>query len=148
MDMRVYLQEIHRLEVCFRERQDQLAELKAAILKASNPAKERVSGGKAAPDDQVVNLVDRLIRLQRETERIIAEYWDAKCRIIGKIQRLPNVRQVELLYKRYVETKDLRTIADEMCLSEERVRHLHGEALRAMEKMLEGASEREKPEQA
>ena len=54
--------------------------------------------------------------------------------IINQINELQNVQYIEILYKRYVEYKDLKKIAKEMEYTYDYIRKIHVKALQNFEK--------------
>ena len=65
------------------------------------------------------------------------ELIKAKQAIIDRIDSLRDARYSLLLYKRYVEIKPFRRIAEEMAYSEDRIMHLHNDAVKAFEQASE-----------
>lgn len=61
------------------------------------------------------------------------ELIKAKQAITDQIDSLQDSRYSLLLYKRYIEFKPFRRIAEEMAYSEDRIMHLHSDAMRAFE---------------
>lgn len=128
-----YLQKIRKLDRMIEQRikeRDSLRQFDGvgAIAYDSDPVQTSPKAG--APFESTV---EKLIALEEELDRLIDEYVTLKDKIIGEIQGLSNTVYVTLLHKRYVEYKSLEVIAVEMHYSYERVRHLHGYALRAFE---------------
>lgn len=128
-----YLQKIRKLDRMIEQRikeRDSLRQFDGvgAIAYDSDPVQTSPKGN--APFESTV---EKLIALEEELDRLIDEYVTLKDKIIGEIQGLSNTVYVTLLHKRYVEYKSLEVIAVEMHYSYERVRHLHGYALRAFE---------------
>lgn len=77
-----------------------------------------------------------LVKWEMLTQQIGRE-WDELIEkrhiIITQINSLTDSRYIEILTKRYVEYKRFKRIAREMHYSEGRIKHLHGEALRAIQ---------------
>lgn len=84
----------------------------------------------------VASLTDKYQELSNSIDRQIEEFVDKQAEIIGKIQSLSDTRYSELLYKNYVEYKDLHTIAEEMNYSYNHIRKLKGEALEALQQLI------------
>lgn len=128
-----YLQKVRKLDRMIEQRikeRDSLRQFDGvgAIAYDKDPVQTSPKG--SAPFESTV---EKLIALEEELDRLIDEYVTLKDKIIGEIQGLGNTVYVTLLHKRYVEYKSLEVIAVEMHYSYERVRHLHGYALRAFE---------------
>lgn len=128
-----YLQKIRKLDRMIEQRikeRDSLRQFDGvgAIAYDSDPV--QTSPKASAPFESTV---EKLIALEEELDRLIDEYVTLKDKIISEIHGLNNTVYITLLHKRYVEYKSLEVIAVEMHYSYERVRHLHGYALRAFE---------------
>ena len=70
-----------------------------------------------------------LKEIEEEQNKLIKERQE----IIDRIDSLQDARYSLLLYKRYVELKPFRRIAEEMAYSEDRIMHLHNDAVKAFE---------------
>lgn len=57
-----------------------------------------------------------------------------KDKITGEIHNVNNADFIKLLYKKYVECENLWSIAKNMGYSYDRIRHMHGEALKEFDK--------------
>ena len=79
---------------------------------------------------QIENPVIRYIALEQEINEDILLLQQTKDKITGEIHNF-----IKLLYKRYVESINLGVIAKEMQYSYDRIRHMHGEALKEFEKI-------------
>ena len=78
---------------------------------------------------QLRRIDQHISSLMRERDELI----EKRHIIITQINSLTDSRYVEILTKRYVEYKRFKRIAREMHYSEGRIKHLHGEALRAIQ---------------
>lgn len=128
-----YLQQIRRLDRLIEHRIKERDSLRtfdgvSGISYDGDPVQTSPDG--SAPFERTV---EKLIALEAQLDNLIDEFVETRNRIIGEIHGLPNTNHVDLLYKRYVEYKTLEVIAVEMNYSYERIRHLHGYALRAFE---------------
>ena len=83
--------------------------------------------------DKNGDLIAKMVDLEEEINHYIDEFVDLKCKIISQLESLTDNRYYNLLHKRYVQYKKLKQIADEMGYSEEYVRELHCDALKAFE---------------
>lgn len=135
MEARTYLSQALRSGVRIealrerRERYRQLAEQGGTLYRYSAGGTLRVSS--------VEEYGCRMADLAREMERRI----DALAGTVADIQRtidaLPDARYRELLTYRYLNGWRWERIAGAMLYSVDRVQHLHGEALREVERILE-----------
>ena len=65
----------------------------------------------------------------------IDKFYNIKHKIIGEIQQLEKPEQMEVLYRRYVLYQGFAKIAVEMGYNYNWCCHIHGEALKAFEKI-------------
>ena len=72
--------------------------------------------------------------MEEDVNKMIKKYLALRDRIIGEIQGLDSAIHITILFKKYVERKDLGSIAAEMGYSYNYVRHLHREALQLFQK--------------
>ena len=75
----------------------------------------------------------RISELENLLDTEIDYFVDLKHKIINQIQSLDNRNYAEILYKHYIEFKKLEMIAVEMGYSYNRIKHLHGYALKEFE---------------
>lgn len=86
------------------------------------------------PDAQFAEILHNIECLEKEINDDIDKLVNRKHEIISQIQELKQPKQIEILYKRYVEYKSLEVIAVEMNYTYPYVRKLHGYALQEFEK--------------
>ena len=84
---------------------------------------------------KLINRCSKAAEMEKEISRIIVCLELERNAIVSKIQKLTEQTYIALLYKRYVQLKNLREIAFELNYSEEYVRHLHKKALKEFEKV-------------
>lgn len=82
-----------------------------------------------SPVDHMPDLVIRCIELESEIQKDIERNIEFRHRIIYQIQGMPDLKHVQLLYKKYVELKTNPEIAGEMNMAEDTVRKIHTKAL-------------------
>ena len=122
-----YLRQLHRLELCIEQRQEELNRLRELIGCNAIDYGERVQTSPSA--DEIPNEVIRRAELEADISRKIERFLQLKHKIINEIQSLDNAVYVSILYKRYVEYKSLEEIAVEMNYSYIHIKRLHGYAL-------------------
>lgn len=122
-----YLRQLHRLELCIEQRQEELNRLRELIGCSTIDYGERVQTSLSA--DSIPNEVIRRAELEADISRKIERFLQLKHKIINEIQLLDNAVYVNILYKRYVEYKSLEEIAVEMNYSYIHIKRLHGYAL-------------------
>lgn len=127
-----YLRQLHWLELCIEQRQEELNRLRELIGSNAIDYGERVQTSPSA--DSILNEVIRRAELEADISRKIERFLQLKHKIINEIQSLDNAVYVSILYKRYVEYKSLEEIAVEMNYSYRQVLRLHGMALQGFKR--------------
>ena len=127
-----YLRQLHRLELCIEQRQEELNRLRELIGSHAIDYGERVQTSPSA--DSIPNEVIRRAELEADISRKIERFLQLNHKIINEIQSLDNAVYVNILYKRYVEYKSLEEIAVEMNYSYRQVLRLHGMALQGFKR--------------
>lgn len=91
----------------------------------------------SSPENRLEKVMAEIDNEKRQWNKLHAKYERELRKRVDMIARLDHADHVEILMLRYVETDaagrslTFRRIADRMHLSEDRVKHLHGEALQA-----------------
>ena len=122
-----YLRQIRLFDICIRQKEAELAAMRSEIESMSAAVTgERVqTSAKDKMSEKVSHIVDLETMIIQDKEKFL----HMKDRIINEIQGLDNSVYVDILYKRYVEYKQLEEIAVEMNYSYRQVLRLHGFAL-------------------
>lgn len=94
-----------------------------------------VVGGKGANKDFSA-VVDRIIELEANLERLTADWIQATKEVQAVIEMLPDPKKRTVLHKRYMENKTLVQIAGEINYTEQYVRKLHSEAINEVQEIL------------
>ena len=138
MTAKEYLQQLERLNTVINQKMKEQHELRAMSksIGGLDYSKDRVSSS-GAGDAPFVKPVLRIVELEQEINAEIDKYADEKHKIINQIQDLPNKTHIELLFKRYVEFKNFKTISSEMHITYQYSIEVHGEALRAFQSTYE-----------
>ena len=134
---RKYLEEIEIYETAIHNKQiekKQLEDLSTSITAPTDRDAVQTSG----VSDKVGNCAVRIADLIDEIEEVINEYLTEKQKRIKVIDSIlfQNVTQYNLLFKRYVEYKNLTDIAPEIKVSYPHALDLHREALKKVAKIL------------
>ena len=87
--------------------------------------------------DTMADTVAKIIELENEVNRLIDSYADRKAYLSRIIDSLNSAMQIRVLYGHYYAGKSFQQIADELCYSRRNICYIHGDALRAMEKIME-----------
>lgn len=129
MTPKQYLSQIGELNERIVHRKSQLKELNENDG-VSSIHYEQVSGKTNEIKRSLELLVEKRLDLRLEIEQMIFDMEVLKNKIIGQIEHMGQNPYQQLLYKRYVEDKKLEQIALEMNYSFDRIRHMHGIALK------------------
>ena len=89
-----------------------------------------------SPKDRLSTVVSKIVDLDREIDSLIDEYAEKKQEIIRMIESIENPNYYDLLFKVYIEHKFLHEAAAEMHYSYTRIRHMHKEALGAVDAII------------
>ena len=134
MRAKEYLRQLKRLDTLIDLKNKELDDLQLRVksIGSMNFSEERVQTS-LSEDAPFVKLIEKIVDLQAEINAEINIFVDTKHRIISQIQALKNPNHISLLYKRYVEYKNLVQISFEMNFSYDHIKHLHGCALEDFE---------------
>ena len=129
------LREIRKLEIMIRQRKEQVERLRQAALllgaPSPNPDRVQTSGNGTLMEDAVI----RMVEIEKQVQNLIEQLEAKRAHIIEKIQKMEDLRDVDVLYKRYVDGKSHRVIAKEMSISEAYVTNLLHKAIEAYKKL-------------
>lgn len=128
-----YLGKIRRLDFQIQQKEKQISD--ARMLQGSVKAFD-YTGVKVQTSphgDATINKAIDLMELEQELSESLKNLQVVRAKIIDEIATLPNEIHVELLTLRYCNLERFEQIAVDMCLSFDRIRHLHGEALRSFQ---------------
>lgn len=122
-----YLRQIRLFDICIRQKEAELAAMRFELENMSAAVTgERVQ---TSVNDKMSEKVSHIVDLENQIIQDKEKFLHMKDRIINEIQSLDNSVYVDILYKRYVEYKQLEEIAVEMNYSYRQVLRLHGFAL-------------------
>lgn len=138
MSAKEYLNKIRSLDFQIKKKREQLENLK--LMRGSIRGFD-YSGVKVQTSphgDENMNRALEIMELENDITNKMILLEKRREEILGEIATLPNELHVELLTLRYCDLERLEQIAVDMCISFDRTRHLHGEALRSFqEKVLD-----------
>lgn len=129
------LKDIRVWELKIRQRMEQAEKLRQAalLLKAPSPNPDKVQASRDG--SQLEEIVVKLVALENKIKQMITGLESKRARVINKIHKLDDARHIDVLYKRYVECKSYKRIADEMEISAEYVPHLIHKAINKYKKL-------------
>lgn len=133
MTAKEYLSEVQRLQTMIEQKQERIKEIResAYTVQAVHFDLEKVQGSKQT--DMIGEAVAKVVDLEKELENDIVNLIYRQHKITNQIHKLDNQNHMKILYKRYIDGKDLQTIADEINFTYQYVLELHGKALKAFE---------------
>lgn len=133
MTAREYLSEVQRLQTIIEQKQERIKEIRESVstVRAVRFDLEKVQGG--GHTDKIGEAVAKIVDLEKEVENDMIKLFYRQHEIINQIHRVDNLNHMTLLFKRYYEGKDFKTIAREMKLAYDYVKCLHKPALKAFE---------------
>jgi hypothetical protein len=142
MKAKEYLRQVMKLDKMISARELQCEEIRTRIEGVSAITYDKPSIQSSISGDNI-NLYDALIGKENEIKAIILDYEQTRDEIVAAIYMLENVQHAVLLEKRYLEydkdsfrEKRFEEIAVEMKYSYDRIVHMHGEALKEMQKLI------------
>ena len=106
----------------------------------TNAVLSHVVGGKGTNKDFSA-VVDRIIELEVNLERLTAEWIKATKEVQTVIEMLPDPKKRTVLHKHYQENKTLVQIAGEINYTEQYVRKLHFEAINEVQEIIDKKEE-------
>lgn len=135
VDAQEYLSVVPLYDANIENMLEELQRLNDLALKiTSTIGGEAVSGTKA--QDKLGDAVAKLADYADEISEIINQYREKKQAISATIRQIENADQVKVLHKLYFEGKSWKTIANEMHMTERNAQYIHGDALRAINRIL------------
>lgn len=130
---KVYLEQLEQFDITISQDLELLADMKAKAESSGgfDYSKDRVQT--SMKGDRLCADVARYVDFEAYTNAEIEQFTVAKNRIIGEIRGLHKPKYVQVLFKAYVQFKNLKVIAKEMKLSYSYVVELHKKALKTFE---------------
>lgn len=135
MKAKKYLLQIEAFQTKIEQKRQRAKEYRELALTSGgfDYSKERVQisnlGG------QIENPVIRYVALEQEINEDVRMLEARKDKITDEIHNLEDALHIKILFKKYVECKHLAMVAEELNYSYDRIRHMHGEALKEFEKI-------------
>lgn len=133
MGAKEYLEQLKTWNTKINQKQVELEELRFRSTSLSQRhGQERVQT--SGDRDRVGNMAGRIVDLDREIKEEIESFYDRRHIVINQIQGLGVDNYMQILFKKYVEQKELCIIAEEMEKSYPYTLEIHKKALLAFEK--------------
>lgn len=131
MTAKEYLGQLRQLNVRISIVREDIMRLRARAEGMTQNISERVQ---TSPRDTFSENMAKLVDREAQLETLLDVYDDMIAKRLDEILQMPNELYSSVLYKHYASGLSLGEIARILHYSHDRVRHLHGEALRAFER--------------
>lgn len=133
MTAREYLSEVQRLQTVIEQKQERIKEIRESVstVRAVRFDLEKVQGG--GHTDKIGEAVVKIVDLEKEVENDIVNLVYRQHDITNQIHKVDNLNYMKILYKRYIEGKDFKTIARETKFAYDYIKAIHKPALKAFE---------------
>lgn len=133
MTAKEYLSEVQRLQTIIEQKQERIKEIreKASTVRAVRFDFWKVQDSRQT--DRIGETAAKIVDLETEVKNDIMDLIYYRHEAINQIHKLNNVLYIQLLFKRYIEGKDFKTIAHETKFAYDYVKTVHKPALKAFE---------------
>lgn len=138
MNVKQYLNQIRLLDMKINQRieeKDSLLAKATSTGSAGNMDPNKVQS--SADLHQTENLIVKYTDLEQEITQMIDRFITLKHDIIGEIQQLEDVKQMDCLYQKYVNYNSLEKIAENMNISVDYAFRVHRDALNEFRKVID-----------
>lgn len=137
MTAKEYLLQIKDLEKAIYNKQVEIYKLECLATSITAPT-DREAVQTSGHTDKVGDLSAKIADLQQEIRLEVAEYLKQRQERIKTIEQVKrqNIMQYNILHKCYIGGRSLKAIAVEESYSYDRIKHLHKEALIAVEEFM------------
>lgn len=115
---------------------EELARLKALSTKVTAVMEGEVVS-RTRSTDTMADTIAKIIEKENEVNSLIDSYVDRKAYFSKIIDSLNSAMQIRVLYAHYYAGKSFQQIADELGYSRRNICYIHGDALQAVEKIME-----------
>ncbi|MCR5584571.1 MAG: hypothetical protein K6F63_03940 [Lachnospiraceae bacterium] len=130
MSAKEYLNRIRILDFQIQQKEKQIADARDLQGNIKGFDYSGVKVQTSSHGDATIDLAVKIMTLEQElTEKLFA-LQTLRAKIIDEIASLDNETHIELLTLRYCHLEKFELIALDMNMSFDRIRHLHGEALK------------------
>ena len=129
MRAKEYLQQIEKLTIKIRQREEQLTSLRETAGGAAAIRYDKVQIQQSVQADAMEREVIKMMELESQIIKEKIRMESLKNQIIEQIQALDDKRYMDILYRKYVKFERYYQIAERMKYDYDYIRCLHGEAL-------------------
>lgn len=131
MTVKGYLGQIRLLSIRIDQRMAELDDLRSIAGGLTGLSYDRDNVQTSASNNQMINAMVKLEELELEINNLIEYYISEQNKIIDQIQGIEDHRYMQILFKRYIQFKGLKVIAQEMDYDETYIRELQNDSLKA-----------------
>jgi len=130
-----YLEQLEVIDMMINQNLERLDDMKtdACCTGGIDYSRDRVQTSMSG--DSIGSDVVRYVSLNEKINAEIGSFIDAKNQIIYEIRGLQDKNYINVLYKIYVQYKNIKVTAQEMKMSYQYVRDIHKKALTAFEEI-------------
>lgn len=136
----LYLERIKKLDAQIDGMYQEKLALKDLALKVT-PSMSGSGGSSGGNQDKLGSAVTRIIAKEEEIDRAVDQLIELKKAASALLARLDRPEHYRVLHGRYILYKSFESIAVEMGYTYRNIHYLHGRALQAFGKVLEGEYE-------
>ena len=130
-----FLQQIELFDNHINNKLEELERLRSLTLKITSSLKQDVVSSSGS-QDKLGDAVAKIVDLQNEINQSIDLYVDRKREVNSVLEQIKDVDYFKVLSKRYLLYEPWEQIAVEMNYTYRHITRLHGEALQAVQKIL------------
>lgn len=132
MTAKQYLRQVRKAQLQIQRLNEEIEERRTAIQSTAAPIfGDRVQ---TSPSDHFAAAMAQLIDLDMRRAEEMLDYLILKDKISAQVRSIEPELYQTVLYKRYINAKSLRKIAEEEGYSYDWICHVHGDALLAFSK--------------
>lgn len=136
MTTREYLRQIQVYQSKIDQKMELLAEMRAdPVLGKDHRQKPKVKSTK--DDDPMGTNAARMEELEKEIEETVADYYAKKDEIINAIHSIPDSKDMEIVYKKWVLGMKLNVIAKQMHYTLSNVKKRHWRGIKEIKKIID-----------
>lgn len=141
MTAKEYLSQVGALDSAIKRLDSEIDRARAELItiRSSWPdGQPHGSGGKSDPvADRAVQLADTITRIEAKQLVTRARLWKTRSEVVDMIGNVQDPLLQEVLYSHYVDGNKLEIVARQIGYSYRHMLRIHGQALLAMQRVLE-----------
>ncbi len=138
MTTKQYLQQIYQIHRKVKRLQAQREQIRAELYSIGSPS-GKMDADKvqtSTSGDSMLRLIAKVDELEREIVEEVDELLEKQHRITREIEQIPNNRQRDILFRRYVLFQKWERIAVDLDVTVRYVYQVHGDAMKSFAKIL------------